>query len=211
VHDPKHDSAARRRQVRRRRRDAAWLAAKLPEGSGERTLLSVAYRIARQRGIAPSLLVTVIFQESQFYHGTRWEPFWTELFILTRRFPCKRLRNKSLGLTSIKPRVAQRLAREAGLGSLNQARSAELVARDHSVALELAALELSQLKARGATDAVAFLCYAATVSTREALLQDENAVLANSGAFRHRLRDFYQHSPEARELTVECPSEVDGC
>ena len=145
-------------------------------------------------------MVTLVLQESQFYHGVRGGGFWTKAFLLARHLPVRRLQNKSLGITSIKPALLGELLQAGLLGSASTEELAIRVARDEQYAVHVACVQLQALIKRGATDEVAFLAYAASQATTRTLLTAPEQVLADSGAFRARRLDYDRLLPLAQRL-----------
>ncbi len=172
----------------------------LARGDGVLPLLSWLTQEADRHSLSRSLVVTLVLQESQFYHGARGGAFWTNAFLLARHLPIRRLQNKSLGITSIKPMLLVELLRAGLLGSASIEELAVCVARNDQYAVHVACVQLQALIKRGATDEVAFLAYAASQATTCALLTAPEHVLANSGAFRARRLDYDRLLPLAQRL-----------
>lgn len=172
----------------------------LTRGDGVSPLLSSLVQEADLHSLSRSLVVTLVLQESQFYHGARWSTFWTNAFLLARYLPVRRLRNKSLGIASIKPVLLIELSQAGHLGSASIEELAIRVARDEKYAVHVACVQLQALTKRGATDEVAFLAYAASQATTRALLIAPDQVLAESRAFRERRLDYERLLPLAQSL-----------
>lgn len=172
----------------------------LIRGDGASPLLSSLAQEADSHSLSRSLIVTLVLQESQFYHGVRGGAVWTNAFLLARHLPIVRLQNKSLGITSIKPTLLVELAQAGLLGSASIKELAVRVARDERYAVHVACVQLQALIKRGATDEVAFLAYAASQATTCALLTAPEQVFAGSGAFRERRLDYDRLMPLAQRL-----------
>lgn len=201
---------APRRRITEFRRDTvvARTVRLLTRGDGVLPLISSLVQEADRHSLSRSLVVTLVLQESQFYHGARGGAFWTNAFLLARHLPVRRLQNKSLGITSIKPVLLCELSQAGLLGSASTEELAIRVARDEQYAVHVACLQLQVLTNRGATDEVAFLAYAASQATTGALLTAPEQVLANSGTFRARRLDYDRLLPLAQRLLAareECP------
>lgn len=171
-------------------------------------LLSSLAQEADRHSLSRSLVVTLVLQESQFYHGARGGAFWTNAFLLARHLPVRRLQNKSLGITSIKPVLLVELSQAGLLGSASTEELAMRVARDEQYAVHVACVQLQALTKRGATNEVAFLAYAASQATTCALLTAPEQVLSDNGAFRKRRLDYDRLLPLAQRLLSareECP------
>lgn len=180
----------------------------LTRSEGALPLLSMLIQEADRHSLSRSLVVTLVLQESQFYHGAYGDAFWTNTFLLARHLPITRLQNKSLGITSIKPVLLAELSQAGLLGSASTKELAVRVARDEHYAVHVACVQLQALTERGVTDEVAFLAYAATQATTCALLTAPEQVLADNGAFRKRQLDYYRLLPLAQRLLAsrgECP------
>lgn len=172
----------------------------LTRGDGVLPLLFSLMQEADRHSLSRSLVITLVLQESQFYHGARGGAIWTNGFLLARHLPVRRLQNKSLGITSIKPVLLVELSQAGLLGSASTEELAIRVARDEQYAVHVACVQLQALTKRGATDEVAFLAYAASQATTCALLTAPEQVLADSGAFRKRRRDYDRLLPLAKRL-----------
>lgn len=180
----------------------------LTRSDGVLPLISWLVQEADRHFLSRSLVVTLVLQESQFYHGARGGVLWTNAFLLARHLPVRRLRNKSLGITSIKPVLLVELSQAGLLGSASTDELAIRVARDEQFAVHVACVQLQALTKRGATDEVAFLAYAADQATTCALLTTPEQVLANSGAFRARRLEYHRLLPLAHRLLAvweACP------
>lgn len=172
----------------------------LVRGDGVSPFFSSLVQEADNHSLSRSLVVTLVLQESQFYHGARGGGVWTNAFLLARHLPVKRLQNKSLGITSIKPSLLVELRRAGLLGSASTKKLATHVARDERYAVHVACVQLQALSKRGATDEVAFLAYAASQATTSKLITAPEQVLAGSGAFRERRLDYDRLLPLAQRL-----------
>ncbi|MUK03616.1 hypothetical protein GM708_17995 [Vibrio cholerae] len=204
------DALALRRSITelRRKTVVTRTAQLLTRDDGVLPLLSSLVQEADRHSLSHTLVVTLVLQESQFYHGARGGAFWTAAFLLARHLPVRRLQNKSLGITSIKPVLLVELSQAGLLGSASTEELVTRVAREERYAVHVACVQLQTLTARGATDEVAFLAYAANRATTCALLTAPEQVLADSGAFRKRRLDYDRLLPIAQRLLAareECP------
>jgi hypothetical protein len=186
------DALALRRSIIEIRRNTvvARTVRLLTRGDRGMPLLYSLAQEADRHSLSRTLVVTLVLQESQFYHGARGGSFWTGAFLLARHLPIRRLQNKSLGITSIKPALLVELSQVGLLGSASTEELAIGVARDEQYAVHVACVQLQTLTTRGATDEVAFLAYAANHATTYALLTAPEQVLAESGTFRKRRLDY---------------------
>lgn len=204
------DALALRRSITEFRRNTvvARTVRLLTRSDGGLPLLSSLAQEADRHSLSRSLVVTLVLQESQFYHGARGGAFWTNAFLLARHLPVRRLQNKSLGITSIKPVLLVELSQAGLLGSASTEELAIRVARDEQYAVHVACVQLQALTKRGATNEVAFLAYAASQATTCALLTAPEQVLSDNGAFRKRRLDYDRLLPLAQRLLSareECP------
>lgn len=204
------DALALRRSITEFRRNTvvARTVRLLTRGDGGLPLLSSLAQEADRHSLSRSLVVTLVLQESQFYHGAPGGAFWTNAFLLARHLPVRRLQNKSLGITSIKPVLLVELSQAGLLGSASTEELAIRVARDEQYAVHVACVQLQALTKRGATDEIAFLAYAASQATTCALLTAPEQVLSDNGAFRQRRLDYDRLLPLAQRLLAareECP------
>lgn len=188
-----HALATRRRE-NYRRRNLAWLNEARVPGDPGTSLLNHIQRTAQRHGVPEKVLLALILQETQFYHGRLFERWWTELFIVGARVRISALRNKSLGIASIKPSTAVRLLKaQSGHDGWTTEEALRLVARSHDVSIELAALELSRFCGFGVSDQVAFVAYGATQASAQALVQDPEATLDASLGLLQRSEHFTEH------------------
>jgi hypothetical protein len=171
-------------------------------------LLNTLVQEADRHSLSRTLVVTLVLQESQFYHGARGGSFWTEAFLLARHLPIRRLQNKSLGIASIKPALLVELSQAGLLGFASTEELTVRVARDEQYAVHVACVQLQTLTTLGVTDKIAFLAYAADHATTHALLTAPEQVLAESGTFRKRRSDYDRLLLLAQRLLAarkECP------
>lgn len=148
---------------------------------------------ASGQSVPADLLLSLLLQECQFYHCGTLEPAWTWLFLSLRRLPVERLRNKSFGAMSIKPRTAVALAHRLDGRIVDRLEAARAVATDRELSLRLAALALRDFLDHGATPETAVLCYAADAATAARLLG--GGAPWPGQAFRRRLADHqYYHA-----------------
>lgn len=155
---------------------------------------------AHAQSLPCELLLSLVLQESQFYHGGRLDRVCTIAFLLARELPVRALKTKSFGVSSLKPKSATRLIHYAFGQHVSERQAAWLVATSASHAIWLAAVELRRLKDMGASDAVAFLAYAATPATAKRLLRDPSEVLSSAPAFERRLADFHTYQSVAANI-----------
>jgi len=194
------EAVARRRRATYRVRNIKWLNGATLTGEPGLSLLDQVQRAARRNGISSRLLLALVLQEMQFYHGRFFEHGWTELFLIATKLRLKTFRDKSLGIASIKPFTAVRLLQAYTGDPWLTEDARRLVARAHGVAVELAALELARFKRRGASDRIAFVAYGATKAGAEALLScPEEALRASHGLLR-RSEHFVEHLRFVRKV-----------
>lgn len=200
------DALALRRSITEFRRNmvVARTVRLLTRGDRGLPLVSSLAQEADRHSLSRSLVITLVLQESQFYHGARGGTFWTNVFLFARYLPVRRLQNKSLGITSIKPVLLVELSQAGLLGSASTEELAMRVARDEQYAVHVACVQLKALTKRGATDEVAFLAYAASQATTCALLTAPEQVLSDNGAFRKRRLDYDRLLPLAQRLLAAC-------
>lgn len=174
------------------------------------SLAAAAVDAAQSFGISGGLLLTTLLEESQFYHGTASERFWTRLFLLGTLLPISRLRCKSLGIASIKPLTGAELLAAELESSVPRRHVARILSMDHYLSIRLAARHLATFRERGAADDTAFLCYAATPATTERLLNHKCATLVEEAAFFLRLRRYGEHQPAVHKLLLRTTAGLDG-
>lgn len=185
--------AARRRE-NYRKRNIAWLDKARVPGEPSLSLLNHVQLTAQRHDMPSKVLLALILQETQFYHGRLLERWWTELFIVAAEVQLPALRNKSLGIASIKPPTAVRLLKARSLyDGWTTGEARRLVARAHDVSIELAAVELIKFYRLGASDRVAFVAYGATQESAQALIQHPEATLQASPGLLQRSRHFTEH------------------
>lgn len=174
------------------------------------SLAAAAVDAAQSFGISEGLLLTTLLEESQFYHGTASERFWTRLFLLGTLLPISRLRWKSLGIASIKPHTGAKLLAAELSSSVPRRHVTRILSMDHYLSIRLAARHLATFRERGAADDTAFLCYAATPAATERLLNHKCRTMVQETAFLTRLRRYEEHQPTVHKLLLRTTADLDG-
>jgi len=162
--------------------------------------LEVAKAAADHHRVPRLLVIVLLLQESQWYHGTRTERLWTEVFLMLRRAPLRRLRAKSFGVASIKPLTAQRELVKTGESSISLDEAARRAARRHESSIDMATSILGDFLARGASAEGAFLAYAASTDAADLAVAEPSRLVSENPRFEKRLRDYAEHIPTARRL-----------
>lgn len=186
------ETVARRRRATYRVRNIRWLNSVAGTGEPNVTLLNLVQDAAQRNGISDTLLLALVLQETQFYHGRLFEHWWTELFLVAARSQLPVFCNKSLGIASIKPFTAVRLLQTYTRVPWSTEDARRVVARSHNVAVELAALELKRFKSCGASDEIAFVAYGATEASAVALLRCPDTALRASPGLLQRSEHFVE-------------------
>lgn len=194
------EMAGRRRRATYRVRNIRWLSSTTDAGEPGHSLLNQVQRAAQRNGISCRLLLALVLQETQFYHGRSFEYWWTELFLRATELRLRVFRDKSLGIMSIKPSTAVRLLQAYTGDPWSTEDARRVVARLHAVAVDLAALELKSFKRRGASDQVAFVAYGATNTSVEALLFCPDTAIGASRGLQRRSEHFREHLRFVREV-----------